>query len=304
MFGKFFKSFSNNAEIESLNKSFVEKENKLNQEIRLIEEDLKQSKQETFNSEINVKDYKLKFDQANTNLTNSQKKETDLLSQIEILKNENVSLNVEKNNSVLSVSKESELEIDNLKKQIAKHEQDFKILETENNIVKERLKGLQSQVQTYILKEVEKDSEILNFKNKLLKLSESKNVDSTDTKANVSSKKKILIVDDSAIMRNLQKNILENANFEVVLAKNGLEGKETIEKEVFDLVVTDVEMPHMNGLELTKWIKSNYKTPIIIVTSATSEEGKQRVIDANPDSFIIKDEFNPKSFLSAVEKLL
>lgn len=120
-------------------------------------------------------------------------------------------------------------------------------------------------------------------------------------------KKKSLVVDDSVILRNLQKGILESAGFQVILAKNGLEGKNNIEKHNPDIIITDIEMPEMDGITLTKWIKDTpeyKKTPVVMITSHSSDEDKKRCMESGADAFIIKDQFNQKSFLELIGKLL
>ena len=123
----------------------------------------------------------------------------------------------------------------------------------------------------------------------------------------VQSKKKILVVDDSLTTRTLEKNILEFAGFEVVLAKNGIEGKECVEKHIPDLVITDLEMPKWNGFQLTTWIKKESpfaNIPVIMVTSLASDEFKQKGMEAGADSYVIKGQFDQKKLLDTINGLL
>ena len=77
---------------------------------------------------------------------------------------------------------------------------------------------------------------------------------------------RILLVDDDEIFRKaLQKN-LENLGFEVNPAQNGKEAVEVLQRTTFDLVISDIRMPEMDGIELTKYIKANLKLPIILIT--------------------------------------
>jgi two-component system chemotaxis sensor kinase CheA len=121
------------------------------------------------------------------------------------------------------------------------------------------------------------------------------------------SKKRVLVVDDSLTTRTLEKNILEFAGFEVILAKHGLEGKEMVEKHIPDLVLSDVEMPKMNGFEFTSWIKKDSpfsNIPVIMVTSLASDEFKKKGIEAGADSYIIKGQFDQKKLIDTINELL
>ncbi|MEK7431877.1 MAG: Hpt domain-containing protein [Cyanobacteriota bacterium] len=121
------------------------------------------------------------------------------------------------------------------------------------------------------------------------------------------AKRKVLVVDDSITTRTLEKNILELAGFEVFLAKNGLEGKEGVVKYNPDLIITDVEMPKMNGFEFTTWIKKEstyHKTPVIMITSLATEEFKQKGADAGVDSYIVKGQFDQKKLIDTIEQLI
>ncbi len=117
----------------------------------------------------------------------------------------------------------------------------------------------------------------------------------------------ILVVDDSLTTRTLEKNILENNGFSVTTAVNGEKGWQALETGSFDLVVTDVEMPIMNGFELTERIKQDEKhqqTPVVIVTSLAKEEDRQRGIEVGADAYIVKGKFETKSLLDVVHQLV
>ena len=127
----------------------------------------------------------------------------------------------------------------------------------------------------------------------------------TNKKDNV-IKRKALILDDSITTRTLEKNILESIGFEVEVAINGLEGTKVIKRFNPDIIITDCEMPEMNGYEFTRWVrKSEYKDlPIIMVTSLADNEFKMQGMEAGVDSYIIKGEFNQDTFLDTIETLL
>jgi CheY-like chemotaxis protein len=124
-----------------------------------------------------------------------------------------------------------------------------------------------------------------------------------------SGKIRVLVVDDSVTTRTLEKNILEAAGFEVVIAKDGLEGKATVEREMpdLDLIITDVEMPKMNGYEFASWVKfeSDYRqTPIIMVSSLATPELKARGYASGINAYIVKGEFNQQTLLDTIAQLL
>ena len=117
----------------------------------------------------------------------------------------------------------------------------------------------------------------------------------------------ILVVDDSITSRTLEKNILESQGYRVTVAVNGQLGWEALQKDNFDLIVTDVEMPDMNGFELTEQIKSSQKyqvIPVIIVTSLANETDRQRGIEVGADAYIVKGHFETKVLLDVVNQLL
>ena len=120
-------------------------------------------------------------------------------------------------------------------------------------------------------------------------------------------RKKILVVDDSLNTRELEKDILESQHYLVSLAQDGREGLEMAKQNTFDLIVTDVEMPHMDGFTLTEKLRETdaYRnTPIVIVSSREKQADKQRGIQVGANAYIIKGAFDEFSLLETVQKLL
>jgi two-component system chemotaxis sensor kinase CheA len=120
-------------------------------------------------------------------------------------------------------------------------------------------------------------------------------------------RKRILIVDDSVTSRTLVKNILTAAGYEVVAAIDGQRGWDELRSADYDLVVADIEMPRMDGIELTEKIRADVKLgalPVVLVTSLANEEYKTRGADAGADSYIVKGTFDQDELLLAVERLL
>lgn len=117
----------------------------------------------------------------------------------------------------------------------------------------------------------------------------------------------VLVVDDSITTRTLEKNILEAAGFCVHVAKDGLEAIETLKHVSCDLVVSDVDMPGMNGLDLTARLKSDHKLkdkPVVLVTSLESQDDRERGIEVGADAYIIKSGFDQQDLLHTIQQLL
>ncbi|MEI8388605.1 MAG: hybrid sensor histidine kinase/response regulator [bacterium] len=125
--------------------------------------------------------------------------------------------------------------------------------------------------------------------------------------SNDSSEKHILVVDDSLTTRILERNILKAAGYNVTVAVNGLEALTKITSEDFDLVVTDVEMPEINGFELTERLRSQEKfnkIPIILVTSLASEIDKRKGLNFGANAYLTKGNFNQDELLVTIRQLL
>jgi two-component system chemotaxis sensor kinase CheA len=119
--------------------------------------------------------------------------------------------------------------------------------------------------------------------------------------------KSILVVEDSITSRMLLKNILESAGYEVQTAVDGTDAWSTLKTANFDLVVSDVEMPRMDGFELTAKIRSQEdlkSLPVVIVTSLESREDRERGIDVGANAYIVKSGFEQNNLLSVVKRLL
>jgi len=118
---------------------------------------------------------------------------------------------------------------------------------------------------------------------------------------------KILVVDDAMTVRELQRSILERAGYVVITAVDGVDGLARLAEGAVDLVLTDVEMPRLDGFGLTEAIRAHASlanVPVLILTSRSSEEDRQRGLLAGADGYIVKSAFDEMSLLSAVERLL
>jgi two-component system chemotaxis sensor kinase CheA len=117
----------------------------------------------------------------------------------------------------------------------------------------------------------------------------------------------VLIAEDSMITAELEKNILINAGYEVDVAIDGIDALDKLYSKDYDLLVTDVDMPRMNGFELTQKIKEDKKlkeTPVIVVTARETTEDKRRGIEVGADAYIVKKEFDQSSLLGTIKKLI
>jgi two-component system chemotaxis sensor kinase CheA len=117
----------------------------------------------------------------------------------------------------------------------------------------------------------------------------------------------ILVVDDSITTRTLEQNVLENKGYQVTVAVNGKEAWDLLQKTQFSMLITDVNMPIMDGFELTERVKQSEKLrglPVIIVTSLGSDNEKRRGIEVGANAYIVKSEFESNTLLQTVSQLV
>jgi two-component system chemotaxis sensor kinase CheA len=120
------------------------------------------------------------------------------------------------------------------------------------------------------------------------------------------TKQSILLVEDSIIIRTQVKRLLENAGYEVTAAVDGLDGFNKLRKGVYDAVVSDVQMPNLDGLELTAKIRQHKEyneLPIVLVTTLASDEDKRRGADAGANAYLSKGSFDQKLLLDTLRRL-
>jgi two-component system chemotaxis sensor kinase CheA len=119
--------------------------------------------------------------------------------------------------------------------------------------------------------------------------------------------KKILVVEDSVTSRALLKGILESAGYTVKTAVDGIEAFNTLRLEQFDVVVSDVEMPRMNGFDLTARIRAERDfadLPVILVTALESREDRERGIDVGASAYLVKSSFDQTNLFEALRRLV
>jgi two-component system chemotaxis sensor kinase CheA len=117
----------------------------------------------------------------------------------------------------------------------------------------------------------------------------------------------VLVADDSIVTRTLEKNILESAGFQVRVAADGVEAWDFLQSEGVHLLVTDVEMPKLNGFDLTEKIRSDRRLrdlPVVLVTSLDSREQRERGVAVGADAHIVKQSFNQEVLLDTIRRLI
>jgi CheY-like chemotaxis protein len=190
---------------------------------------------------------------------------------------------------------EAQAEIKHLKEELTAHQQ-------QKGFIQGQLRKL----------ETEKETEIQSLQSKIKELEQRLETPTASAPPQSTSaqpartQKLILIVDDALTTRILQKNMLESAGFQVIMAKDGLEGQSLCQESHPDLVITDVEMPKMDGFELTRWIKQSpfRDVPVLMVTSHADPEFQQKGREAGADDFVEKTNFNQKTFVEIVGRHL
>jgi len=118
---------------------------------------------------------------------------------------------------------------------------------------------------------------------------------------------KVVVVDDTLMVRELQRSILERGGYAVRTAADGVTALAMLNEIPADLVVTDVEMPNLDGLQLISAMRSHPRlgnVPVLIVSSHGTEEDRQRGMDAGADGYIVKTAFDEAGLLTAVSRLL
>ena len=117
----------------------------------------------------------------------------------------------------------------------------------------------------------------------------------------------ILVVDDSANTRDIVRSILMSYGYEVDLAEDGLVAIEKASQKVYDAIITDVEMPNLDGFSLTSQLRQDERyqeIPIIIVTSREKEEDKRRGIQVGANAYIVKGAFDQNNLIETLQNVI
>jgi two-component system chemotaxis sensor kinase CheA len=117
----------------------------------------------------------------------------------------------------------------------------------------------------------------------------------------------LLIADDSFTTRELIRSILQSAGYNVTAAYDGMDALEKLRGQSYDLVISDVEMPRVNGFQLTSRIRQELglmDLPVVIITSLASDEHRRQGLEAGAQAYIVKSQFNQDNLLEVVQQLL
>jgi two-component system sensor histidine kinase and response regulator WspE len=121
------------------------------------------------------------------------------------------------------------------------------------------------------------------------------------------TRKHVLVVEDSLTVRELERKLLEKRGYTVTVAVDGMDGWNALRSTIFDLVVTDIDMPRMDGIELVTLIKRDAllkAVPVMIVSYKDRDEDRRRGLDAGADYYLAKGSFHDEALLDAVHDLI
>lgn len=120
-------------------------------------------------------------------------------------------------------------------------------------------------------------------------------------------KRSLLIADDSLTTRTLLRNIMLSAGYDVETAVDGVDAWNKVQQRTFDCIMSDIEMPNMNGWEFCERIKRDGRlqdTPVVLITSLSKDEERRRGLEMGADAYIVKGLFNETQLLETVERLV
>ena len=132
-------------------------------------------------------------------------------------------------------------------------------------------------------------------------------VEPTARREPAAQRPRVLVVEDSVGVRELERVILEGAGYDVVTAVDGLDGAARLKDTPADLVVSDVEMPGMDGFALTRTIRRTRgweQVPVIIMTSRGSEDDQRAGLEAGASAYLLKTEFDQDQLVETVRRLV
>jgi two-component system sensor histidine kinase and response regulator WspE len=121
------------------------------------------------------------------------------------------------------------------------------------------------------------------------------------------ARKHVLVVDDSLTVRELERKLLDSRGYAVDIAVDGMDGWNAVRTGHYDLVITDVDMPRLDGIELLTLIRKDTRIkslPVIIVSYKDRQKDRQRGLEAGADHYLTKGSFHDESFITAVGDLI
>ena len=119
--------------------------------------------------------------------------------------------------------------------------------------------------------------------------------------------KKILVVDDSITVREVERKLLASRGYDVDTCVDGADAWNTLRAQEYDLVLSDVDMPRMNGIELVRRIRDDARLramPVMIVSYKESEEDRMRGLEAGANAYLTKSSFHDETLVKEVVELI
>ena len=149
--------------------------------------------------------------------------------------------------------------------------------------------------------------DMLRSVEKLLNTGRLERIDRRNRQVDAVTRKRVLVVDDSLTVRELERKLLVNRGYEVVVAVDGMDGWNALRAEDFDLLITDIDMPRMDGIELVTLLRRDTRLqslPVMVVSYKDREEDRRRGLDAGADYYLAKASFHDDALLDAVAELI
>jgi two-component system sensor histidine kinase and response regulator WspE len=149
--------------------------------------------------------------------------------------------------------------------------------------------------------------DMLRSVDKLLNTGRLERIARRSPQATEAPRKRVLVVDDSLTVRELQRKLLLNRGYEVAVAVDGMDGWNALRSEDFDLLITDIDMPRMDGIELVTLLRRDSRLqslPVMVVSYKDREEDRRRGLDAGADYYLAKASFHDDALLDAVVELI
>ncbi|RRV08206.1 hybrid sensor histidine kinase/response regulator [Pseudomonas sp. v388] len=149
--------------------------------------------------------------------------------------------------------------------------------------------------------------DMLRSVEKLLNTGRLERIDRRDRQAGAVVRKRVLVVDDSLTVRELERKLLVSRGYQVAVAVDGMDGWNALRAEDFDLLITDIDMPRMDGIELVTLLRRDTRLqslPVMVVSYKDREEDRRRGLDAGADYYLAKASFHDDALLDAVAELI
>jgi len=150
-------------------------------------------------------------------------------------------------------------------------------------------------------------SDLVRSINSLLNVRQLTTIDLESSRSQENPPKTILVVDDSITVREMERKLLENHGYQVDIAVDGMEGWNAVRTNSYDLVISDLDMPRMNGIELIKNIRNNSQLsslPVIVVSYRDREEDRLQGLEAGANYYLTKSSFEDDTLIQAVIDLV